>query len=69
MNRLHHNEYEAVVSFDEEAALFHGEVVDLRDVVTFQSRTVAGLEQAFADSIADYVAFCQRCGAVEPYPS
>lgn len=62
MNTMSHQGYEAVVAYDEEAELFHGEVVNLRDVVTFQGRSVAELKQAFADSIEDYVAFCRERG-------
>jgi predicted HicB family RNase H-like nuclease len=35
-------------------------VLDLRDVVTFQGRSVEEIEQAFRDSIDDYLAFCEE---------
>ena len=54
--------YEAVVEYDPEADLFHGEVIDLRDVVTFQGRSVDELKQAFSDSVDDYLAFCAERG-------
>ena len=31
--------YGATVSFDEDALLFHGDVLGIRDVITFQART------------------------------
>lgn len=62
MNTMTHQGYEATVAYDEEAELFHGEVVNLRDVVTFQGRSVAELKQAFAESIEDYLAFCRERG-------
>ena len=40
MTIMRHSEYEAVVEYDDDAALFHGDVVNLRDVVTFQGRSV-----------------------------
>jgi predicted HicB family RNase H-like nuclease len=43
---------------DEEAGLFHGEVINTRDVITFQGRTVRELKKAFADSVDDYLEFC-----------
>jgi len=52
--------YHGKVEFDEEAGLFHGEVVDLRDVITFQGKSIEELEQAFRDSIDDYLEFCQQ---------
>jgi predicted HicB family RNase H-like nuclease len=54
--------YEAVVEYNEEAHLFHGEVLHLRDVITFQGESVAELEQAFHDSIDDYLDFCVERG-------
>lgn len=50
------------VEFDDEADIFHGEVVNLRDVVTFQGRTVKQLRKAFRDSIDDYLEFCAERG-------
>jgi len=54
--------YSGSVRFDDEAELFHGEVIGLRDVVTFQGRTVDELKQAFHDSIDDYLDFCEGRG-------
>ncbi|KQP07673.1 antitoxin HicB [Methylobacterium sp. Leaf99] len=54
--------YEALVEYDEEADLFHGEVINLRDVITFQGRSVDELKQALSDSIDDYLAFCAERG-------
>jgi predicted HicB family RNase H-like nuclease len=47
--------YFAKVEFDDEADIFHGEVINLRDVVTFQGQTVDELHKAFRDSIDDYL--------------
>ncbi len=47
---------------DEEAGLFHGEVINTRDVITFQGRTVRQLKKAFADSVDDYLEFCAARG-------
>ena len=50
--------YTAKVEFDDEAAIFHGEILNLRDVITFEGTTVEELRQAFKDSIDDYLEFC-----------
>lgn len=42
--------------------LYHGEVVGLKDVITFQGSSVDELEQAFIDSVEDYLAFCRERG-------
>ncbi len=59
---LEHKGYTGRVEFDDEAGLFHGEVIDLRDVVTFQGKSVQELEEAFRDSVDDYLEFCEERG-------
>jgi predicted HicB family RNase H-like nuclease len=54
--------YEATVEYDEDTETFHGEVVNLRDVITFQARSVSALKRAFARSVGDYLAFCMERG-------
>lgn len=59
--------YLAHVEFDNEANIFHGEVINIRDVITFQGTSVDELRQAFEDSVEDYLAFCAKRGE-EPEP-
>ncbi|MFO1175653.1 MAG: type II toxin-antitoxin system HicB family antitoxin [Paracoccaceae bacterium] len=54
--------YSATVSFDEEALLFHGEVLGIRDVITFQARTAEELPKAFHESVDDYLEWCVHDG-------
>lgn len=54
--------YEGTVKFDEDAHLFHGDVINTRDVITFQGSSVDELEKAFRDSIDDYLEFCANRG-------
>ena len=37
------------VELDEEAGVFHGEVIDTRDVITFQGTSAEELKQAYRD--------------------
>jgi predicted HicB family RNase H-like nuclease len=62
MNTMTYKGYDALVAYDEEAELFHGEVMNTRDVITFQGRSVGELKTALADSIEDYLAFCKERG-------
>lgn len=68
MNTMSYKDFEAAVAFDPEAELFHGEVVNLRDVITFQGRSVDELKCAMADSIEDYLAFCAERGEAPEKP-
>jgi predicted HicB family RNase H-like nuclease len=54
--------YVGKVEFDAEAGILHGEVVGIRDVVTFQGVSVREVERAFRESVDDYLAFCRERG-------
>lgn len=54
--------YVGKIEFDDDANLFHGEVIDIRDVVTFQGKSVNELKKAFHESINDYLEFCKKRG-------
>ena len=54
--------YIGTATFDDQADLFHGEVINLRDVITFQGRSVDELRQAFRESVDDYLVFCAERG-------
>ena len=56
---------EEVVEHDDEAKIFHGEVINTRDVITFEGESANEIEQAFRDSVDDYLAWCKEDG-VEP---
>lgn len=59
---MNYKGYSGKVEFDSQAGLFHGEVVDTRDVITFQGRSVEELKQVFEDSVDDYLDFCESRG-------
>lgn len=54
--------YVATIEVDPKADVLHGEVLGIRDVVTFEGQTPAEVEQAFHDSVDDYLDFCKARG-------
>ena len=63
--------YVGKVEFDDEADIFHGEVINTgRDVITFQGQSVAELKKAFKESVEDYLAFVNLPGEEpdKPFP-
>ncbi len=54
--------YIGKVEYDDDASIFHGEVTNTRDVITFQGKSVAELKKAFRESVDDYLAFCAERG-------
>lgn len=54
--------YQGYVVYDDEARIFHGEIVGIKAVITFQGTTVEEIELAFKDSIDDYIEWCEKRG-------
>jgi predicted HicB family RNase H-like nuclease len=50
------------ITYDSDAKIFHGEVIGLKDVITFQGTSVRELEKAFNDSVDDYLIWCKERG-------
>ena len=59
---LKYRGYTGYVIYDDEAHIFHGELVGIRAVITFQGTTVKEIEDAFKDSVDDYLDWCKQRG-------
>ncbi len=53
---LRYKGYSGIFEADEDGLV--GRVSGIRDIVTFEARTLDELVQAFHDSVDDYLAFC-----------
>lgn len=62
MSIVRHGQYVARVDFDEEDDLFHGRVINTRDVITFYGGSVRELRRPFAKSIKAHLLFCKEQG-------
>lgn len=61
-NLMNYKGYYGQVTYDNEAEIFHGEVIGLKDVITFQGKSVQELNKSFKDSINDYLEWCKERG-------
>ncbi len=52
--------YKGYFEYDEKADIFHGQVIGIRDVITFQGRSIDDLKVALKDSIDDYLEMCEQ---------
>jgi len=59
---INYKGHQAIVSYDPEAEIFHGEVINIRDVITFKASNQEEIEKAFQDSVDDYLDFCFERG-------
>ena len=50
--------YQAILKYDDEAEVFHGQVVGIPDVIFFEGTSVEELNREFQFSVDDYLAFC-----------
>ncbi|HLE14048.1 MAG TPA: type II toxin-antitoxin system HicB family antitoxin [Anaerolineales bacterium] len=59
---LNYKNYTGIVEHDPHGRIFTGEVIGLRDTITFQGRTPDELEHSFRESIDFYLEMCARDG-------
>ena len=57
---LSYKSYVGRVEFDDEADVFHGEIIGIRDVITFQGQFVNEIRQAMEESVDDYLDMCKK---------
>ena len=54
--------YIGKVEIDDEVGILYGEVINVRDVITFEGSSVDEIQEAFHDSVDDYLEFCTKRG-------
>ena len=54
--------YIGKVEIDDDAGILFGEVINVRDVITFEGESVDEIQKAFRESIDDYLDFCAKRG-------
>ena len=54
--------YIGTASYDPELSIFHGKIANISDIVTFEATMEDDLEQAFRESVNDYLEFCRQEG-------
>ena len=55
---LEYKGFQGEYSYDKSSGLYHGEVIVIRDVVTFQAARQRDMEKEFRNSVDDYLSFC-----------
>ena len=59
---IEHRGYTGVFEYDDEYEFFAGHVVDTRDGINFEGRSVAELKESMKRAVDDYLEFCQEMG-------
>jgi predicted HicB family RNase H-like nuclease len=59
---LKYKGYTATIEIDLDAEMLYGELLGIKDIVTFEGRTVAEIKQEFYRSVDAYLKFCSNLG-------
>ncbi|MCL2830064.1 MAG: type II toxin-antitoxin system HicB family antitoxin [Betaproteobacteria bacterium] len=68
MSILAYKGYQGRFEYDPDADIFHGDVLHLSDVISFQGRSIDELKAALAESIEVYLEYCARKGKAPQKP-
>ena len=59
---MSYKNYKGHFDYDEKADIFHGQVIGIKDVLTFQGTSISELKKALKDSVEDYLEMCEQEG-------
>ena len=62
MNMMKYKGYVARIEYDEEDRIFIGHLAGIKDIIGFHGTTVDELEDAFHESVDDYMAISEKTG-------
>jgi predicted HicB family RNase H-like nuclease len=61
-NYLHYKDYIGSVEFSEVDAVFHGKVVGVKSLISFEGDSVSAIIEDFHNAIDEYLEFCAETG-------
>ncbi|MCL2762885.1 MAG: type II toxin-antitoxin system HicB family antitoxin [Treponema sp.] len=61
-NYLHYKNYTGSVCFSEEDAVFHGKVIGIKALVSFEGNSVNAITNDFHKAVDEYLQFCAAKG-------
>lgn len=61
-NYIHYKDYTGSMEFSEEDAVFHGRVIGIRAMISFEGDSVNAIVEDFHSAIDEYLALCEKKG-------
>ena len=61
-NYLHYKDYIGSVEFSEEDAVFHGKIVGIKSLISFEGDSVNTITEDFHNAVDEYLSFCAENG-------
>lgn len=59
---MKYKDYTAHIEYDDAIEAFHGRILGIEDVISFEGKSVAELKRAFKVAVDDYLAWCAEEG-------
>lgn len=67
-NALKFKGYTGTVEFDADDRIFHGRLMGLADIITFEGASVSELEKDFRSAVEEYLKTCKEIGRLPEKP-
>jgi predicted HicB family RNase H-like nuclease len=67
-NYLHYKGYVGSIEFSEEDNVFHGKVIGIKPLISFEGDTVTAIKEDFHNSVEEYLTFCTKNGTQPEKP-
>ncbi len=61
-NLIHYRDHIGSVEFSEEDKVFHGKVLGVKNLISFEGDSVSGLTEDFHNAVDEYIGFCEQSG-------
>lgn len=62
INRIQYKNYVGTVEWTDEDGVFHGRVLGIRGLISYEGKDIDSLKKDFRDSIDDYLRYCDAKG-------
>lgn len=59
---LHYKDYVGSIEFSEEDAVFYGKVIGIKDLISFEGKSVSAITKDFQRAVDEYLVYCAECG-------
>lgn len=61
-NYIHYRDYIGSIEFSEEDEVFHGKVIGIKNMISFEGDSVKTLIKDFHNAVDEYLEFCEKSG-------
>jgi predicted HicB family RNase H-like nuclease len=67
-NYINYRDYTGSIEFSEKDAVFHGKVIGIKSMISFEGDSVKTLTEDFHNAVDEYLEFCEKNGKLPERP-